>query len=155
MTHCLLILSALAAVLGWGVAPASAQTTNAAKVMVVQSDLYGAYLANAAGRTLYMFTADQQSNGKGKAVSNCYDACAKAWPPLLTGKKPEAGEQVQVLLLGTVQRKDGTRQVTYNGWPLYYFSRDKGAGETTGQDVHGFGGEWYLVTPKGTKAKEG
>ena len=42
-------------------------------------------------------------------------------------------------------------QVTYNGWPLYYFVKDKQAGEATGQDVKGFGGEWYLVKPQGTK----
>ena len=154
MTRWFLTLSALAAVVSWGVAPAGAQMTKATHVTVAQSDQYGAYLANAAGRALYLFTADQQSNGKDKAVSNCYDACAQAWPPLLTNAKPEAGAQAQASLLGTVQRKNGAMQVTYNGWPLYHFTRDKGPGKTTGQDVHGFGGEWYLVTPEGTKAKE-
>jgi predicted lipoprotein with Yx(FWY)xxD motif len=45
-------------------------------------------------------------------------------------------------------------QVTYGGWPLYYFVQDQGPGEATGQDKHGFGGEWYLVTPAGEKAQE-
>jgi predicted lipoprotein with Yx(FWY)xxD motif len=73
----------------------------------------------------------------------------------VTDAQPKAGDKVQSDLLGTIQRQDGSTQVTYNGWPLYYFSRDQGPGQTTGQDVHGFGGEWYLITPEGTKAKEG
>ena len=154
MTRWILTLSALATVLTWMVYPVGAQTTETTEVTVAQSDEHGAYLANAAGRALYLFTADQQSHGKTKAVSNCDDACAAVWPPLLSKDKPKAGKQVQASLLGTVQRKDGATQVTYNGWPLYYFSRDQGPGQTNGQDVHGFGGEWYLVTPKGTKAEE-
>lgn len=154
MTRWILTLSALTAVLTWTAYPVGAQTAETTEVTVAQSDEHGAYLANTAGRALYLFTADQQSHGKTKAVSNCDDACAVVWPPLLSNDKPKAGKQVQATLLGTIQRKDGATQVTYNGWPLYYFSRDQGPGEVNGQDVHGFGGEWYLVTPEGTKAKE-
>ncbi len=50
---------------------------------------------------------------------------------------------------GASKRKDGRRQVTYNGWPLYTFVKDTAPGNTAGQDVEGFGGEWYLVTPEG------
>ena len=87
-------------------------------------------------------------------VSNCHDACAQAWPPLITEGKPQAGTRVQASLLGTMQRQDGTTQVTYNGWPLYYFARDKPQGQPTGHDVQGFGGEWYLIQPQGTKVAE-
>lgn len=148
-------LGALAAMVSWGLAPANAQTARVAKVTVVQSPEHGAYLADAEGRSLYLFTADQQRNGNDKAVSRCYDKCAQAWPPLLTSDEPEAGEQAQDSMLGTVQRTDNTTQVTYNGWPLYYFVKDKAPQQTTGQDVHGFGGEWYLVTPEGKKARKG
>lgn len=40
-------------------------------------------------------------------------------------------------------------ELTYGGWPLYYFEKDRGSGTARGQDVHGFGAEWYLVTPSG------
>jgi len=60
-----------------------------------------------------------------------------------------ANPAVRAQLLGTVQRRDGAMQVTYNGWPLYYYARDQNPGDTNGQDVEGFGGEWYLVTPEG------
>ena len=53
-------------------------------------------------------------------------------------------------LVGSVQRHDGTAQVTYDGSPLYY-ARDSGPGQTTGQDVTDQWGEWYLVQPSGER----
>jgi len=41
--------------------------------------------------------------------------------------------------------------VTYNGWPLYYFAGDPGAGTTTGQGNDGFGAKWWLLTPSGAE----
>jgi predicted lipoprotein with Yx(FWY)xxD motif len=48
----------------------------------------------------------------------------------------------------TITRTDGTTQVTYNGWPLYYYAKDQQAGDTTGEGV---GSVWYLVSPTGDK----
>lgn len=127
----------------------------AAKVTVQESQEYGPYLADAEGRALYMFTTDTQGQGQAEAKSSCHDACADAWPPLSAEEgDPQAGERAQGDLLDTMQREDGSTQVTYNGWPLYYFVKDTGPGETQGQDVHGFGGEWYLLTPQGEEVAE-
>ena len=129
----------------------TAQVQGAAQVQTQQQEPYGMYLTDGEGQTLYMFTAD--STG-----SSCYDACANAWPPLLTDGDPEAaGGDVDASMLGTLQRRDGSTQVTYNDMPLYYFVKDQGAGQVAGQDVHGFGGEWYLVSPQGNiiEATEG
>jgi predicted lipoprotein with Yx(FWY)xxD motif len=49
---------------------------------------------------------------------------------------------------GTTKRTDGTTQVTYNGWPLYYFAKDKAPGDVTGQGV---GSVWYVVSAAGDK----
>ncbi len=59
------------------------------------------------------------------------------WPPLLTTGAPTAGSGVTASMLGTTKRTDGTTQVTYNGWPLYYYVSDKAAGDTTGENVQG------------------
>lgn len=116
-----------------------------ARVGVAQEEPYGTFLADVDGRPLYLFTADTQGQS-----SACYDACATAWPPLLTTGDPRAAAPaVEASMLGTVERRDGAMQVTYNGWPLYYYQQDPGSGEVTGQDVHSFGGEWYLVSPEG------
>jgi hypothetical protein len=52
--------------------------------------------------------------------------------------------------LGTTTRSDGTKQVTYNKHPLYYFAGDSGAGTATGQASDQFGAKWWLVAPSGS-----
>ena len=92
--------------------------------------------------TLYLFTKDTPN------TTVCYDKCATAWPPLLTTGAPVAGEGVDASKLGTTTRTDGTVQVTYNGWPLYYYDKDKAPGDVVGQDV---GDVWYVVSAAGDK----
>ena len=81
-------------------------------------------------------------------VSNCVDGCAAAWPPLTVeaGAEPEAGDGVTGTL-GTIERADGTIQVTIDDVPLYYYAADTAAGETTGQGVNDV---WFAVAPDGT-----
>lgn len=116
-----------------------------AGVGVATSDVWGSYLVDAEGYPLYMFTADRPDRR-----SVCYDDCARMWPPLRTfGDPVPVNALVRPRLLETVWRRDGTQQVTYAGWPLYYYQQDFEAGMVTGQDVKGFGGDWYLMSPAG------
>jgi predicted lipoprotein with Yx(FWY)xxD motif len=105
----------------------------------------GTYLVDGKGRTLYLFEKDRTKK------STCADACATAWPPLTTKGRPKADGAAKASLLGTSKRADGTTQVTYKGHPLYYFVQDKKAGDTNGQNVNGFGAEWYVISPAGKK----
>jgi predicted lipoprotein with Yx(FWY)xxD motif len=111
----------------------------------------GRILTDASGRALYLFMADEQ-NGKRSA---CHDACAEAWPPVVTTGEPRAAAGVDGSLLGTLLRADGSTQVTYNGWPLYYFVGDVAPGDLKGHAEMGFGAEWYLVTPAGAPLRQG
>lgn len=129
-------------------APQAGQTD--ATLQVAEAPQFGPYLVDSQGRALYLFTADKQ----GARDSACSGKCAEAWPPLVSDDMPRLGGPVRQDLVGTFQRPDGKKQVTYNGWPLYYFVNDRGPGQTTGQDKHGFGGEWYLVTPEGGQVAE-
>jgi hypothetical protein len=52
--------------------------------------------------------------------------------------------------LGTTTRSDGTKQVTYDGHPLYYYVGDSGAGTASGQGSDSFGAKWWLVSPSGS-----
>jgi hypothetical protein len=63
---------------------------------------------------------------------------------------PTASGSAKASDLGTITRSDGTKQVTYDGHPLYYFSGDSGAGTATGQGSDGFGAKWWLVDPSGS-----
>ena len=98
----------------------------------------GEILVDGEGYSLYLFTPDEQGD------STCVDACASTWPPL-TGDVV-AGEGVDEGLIGTVERDDGSTQVTYGGWPLYYYASDGAPGDTAGQGVNDV---WYLVAPDG------
>ncbi len=111
-----------------------------ALVTVTESMKLGTFLVDAEGMTLYIFLGDEP--GK----SNCYDACAQNWPPLLSDGVPVAGNGVDGDLLGTAERSDGSVQVTYNGWPLYYFATDAAAGDTNGQGIKDV---WYVIGPDG------
>lgn len=121
---------------------AGVPVTGAATVNVSEVGTFGQALVDGEGRSLYLFTNDTQNSG----ASSCSGDCLVEWPPLLTDGDPVAGTGVDAALLDTITRDDGTTQVTYNGWPLYYFHEDTAAGDTNGQ---GLGGVWFLVTPAG------
>ena len=100
----------------------------------------GQYLADNTGRAVYMLEGDAE----------CIGDCLAAWPPVVvTTSTPVVATGLQSGLVSTVERDDGTLQLTYNGHPLYYYSRDTGAGMAMGQDVTDDFGEWYLVGPSG------
>jgi len=121
-------------------AVSAAMPSSPAVVDVSQNATLGSFLVDSKGMTLYIFTKDTPN------TSTCYGGCATAWPPLLTTGAPTAGTGVTASLLGTTTRTDGTTQVTYNGWPLYYWAKDKVAGDTTGENVQNV---WFVITPDG------
>ena len=117
-----------------------------ARLAVAEKSGIGRYVTDAKGRSVYLFLKDIGDS------SSCYDACAAAWPPLLSTGGTVAGDiAVRTDLLGMSQRRDGATQVTYEGAPLYYYEDDKQPGDITGQGKEEFGGKWYLVSPAGGK----
>ena len=83
------------------------------------------------GMTLYTFDKD------GKNKSNCYDDCAKNWPPFMASADAKAEGDWTV-----VERKDGTKMWAYDGKPVYTFVNDKKAGDMSGEGV---AGAWHVV----------
>lgn len=122
----------------------AAAASGPAMVNIAKSDQLGSYLVDAKGMALYAFLKDSPG------ATTCYGKCATAWPPLLTSGNAVAGAGVDAGKFGVTARTDGSTQVTYNGWPLYYFAKDKQPGDTTGQGV---GTVWYLVSPTGDPIK--
>ena len=113
----------------------------AASMAAAPNATLGSFLTDSKGMTLYLFTNDTPG------MSTCYGSCASYWPPLLTTGVPVSGTGVDAAMLGTITRTDGNTQVTYNSWPLYYYSKDGKAGDTTGEGVQG---TWYVITPAGS-----
>lgn len=110
-----------------------------------ETDL-GMHLISSEGHPLYLFTQDTQGN-----PGICEDSCLESWPALILHGELIAGEGVDAELLSVVERADGTLQVTYNGWPLYYYTPDL---QVAGEDVtsalgQAVGGNWFLVTAEG------
>jgi predicted lipoprotein with Yx(FWY)xxD motif len=110
--------------------------------VVVKPSAYGPVLYDGRGYALYLFTTD------GKGRSRCYGACARAWPPYIAKGKPRAGAGASKSLVGTVRRRDGRRQVTYAGQPLYYYVGD-GRNQIRCQNVFEYGGTWLVVNAAG------
>ena len=121
-----------------GSAPMPVAAVDAPAVVATSDDAQlGTILTDTTGMTLYLFTKDVPG------ISNCYDQCAANWPPLLTEGAPVLQDGIAGAI-GTTVRKDGAVQVTYNGWPLYYWINDHNPGDTTGQNV---GGVWFVLNP--------
>lgn len=115
-------------------------------VTVKQASKLGTILAAGSKKlTVYMFEGDK--NG----ASSCSGACVSVWPPVTTRGGATASGAASSADLGTITRADGTTQVTYKGHPLYFFARDKDSGDAYGQGVHGFGADWYVLAPSGSK----
>jgi predicted lipoprotein with Yx(FWY)xxD motif len=99
-----------------------------AKVMDSAS---GKIWTDANGMALYTFDKDAAG------VTNCYEDCAKNWPPLMAAADAKPMGEWTV-----VERKDGTKMWAYEGHPLYTFIGDKAAGEVAGD---GKGEVWHVA----------
>lgn len=127
-------------------ADATATDAKPSITLVVRDSKLGPIITDDKGMTLYMFTPDARN------VSNCEGACLNVWPPVML-KSDETLSSVGVdgnlrrSKLGVAMRFDGSRQVTYNGFPLYWWVRDKTPGDVTGQWV---GNVWFVLNDAGT-----
>jgi len=104
----------------------------------------GTVLASGSGRAVYLWAKDAGD------MSSCNGACAGAWPPVTTTGAATAAGGAKAGDIGTITRSDGTKQVTYDGHPLYYYSGDSGPGTASGQGSDAFGALWWLVAPTGS-----
>jgi predicted lipoprotein with Yx(FWY)xxD motif len=128
------LLAAVIAALLLGQALAQAVTPS---VQVRYDAQLGHVLTDAAGMTLYVYGNDEPG------VSNCVDACATNWPPVIVATEAVLTSPLAIPgEFGTTARADGALQLTYGGWPLYGWVRDAAPGETTGQAV---GGVWWVA----------
>jgi len=108
----------------------------------------GTVLVNGQGQTLYLLTSEKG----GKITCTDSTGCTKIWPEIILPKgttAAKAGSGVMSPLLGTVKEDNGNLEVTYNGWPLYTYAADSGAGVAHGQGITSFGGTWYVLNSSG------
>ncbi|OAH58639.1 hypothetical protein AWH48_16710 [Domibacillus aminovorans] len=108
----------------------------AVSLKLLENEKTGKYLADSNGMTLYYFKKDEP--GK----SNCASECLENWPPFIE-KDFDVPEGFDKKDFGTIKREDTREeQVTYKGFPLYYFVKDKQEGDVNGEGVKDV---WYIV----------
>jgi predicted lipoprotein with Yx(FWY)xxD motif len=97
------------------------------------------YFTDSDGRTLYVFTNDSENTNTFTAADFSNDA---AWPivdididKLPTGISAADFGQIDV---------HGRTQITYKGWPVYYFGQDAARGDNKGVSV-GAPGKWPVI----------
>jgi uncharacterized surface protein with fasciclin (FAS1) repeats len=95
--------------------------------------LIGGMNSSQSGFTVYVFDNDLGTSG-----SECNDACATNWPPVLVTD----AEVDNIPGLSMVERDDGSMQASYLGRPLYFFAGDSAAGDMMGQGVNDV---WWTV----------
>ncbi len=113
--------------------PTTNFTSTAYTVKLENSTTFGTYLANASGFTLYTYSGDTQNSG----TSSCTGECASIWPPFYTSSLV-LPPGLNASSFTTITRSDGSKQLAYNGWPLYLYTGDSYPGQVNGNNVAGF-----------------
>lgn len=140
------VLVAFAAFVVAAGAAALAQESDGTDVQLSEPGDYGMVLVDDEGMSLYLYTED------GDTIA-CVDACTTNWRPLTVedGESVSVARELDPELVDTVERPDGTLQVTYGGNPLYTYARDAEPGSTNGQSL---GGSFFLVSVVGEAVRE-
>ncbi len=136
------LLASCGVLVAFAAGPAPSLAAESGKAITVGPSEFGPILFDANRQAIYVFEQDR----KGK--SNCYGECAELWPPVYTTRNPRAKGKARASLLGTTKRKDGRRQVTYAGKPLYFYAHE-GPNEVLCHNVMLNGGLWWVVGPNG------
>jgi len=124
---------------GGGVTPTNSSTGSVIKTATATvNGTSVTILTNAQGLTLYYRTSDAPPS------TVCSGGCAGAWPPLLMSGSSTPTSTTSLSGKLTIVADANGNQVEYNGHPLYTYSGDTAAGQTTGE---GAGGVWHVVTP--------
>ncbi len=104
-------------------------------IQLVQHATLGSILADETGLTLYFFSEDVTGE------SACTGGCLANWPVFYVAN-PSYGAGVESDRFGVITRADGSKQTTFDGWPLYYYTPDQAQGEAKGE---GAGNKWFVA----------
>jgi predicted lipoprotein with Yx(FWY)xxD motif len=126
-------------------APGVSTTAAAGVELKTATSAAGPIVVDKDGKSVYFFTKDL----KDSPTSACKDACAAAWPAVTTSSDVPAVEGIAGTV-GTITTAGGTKQITINGMPIYYYAKDAKAGDILGEGINNV---WYLVSPSGQMLK--
>jgi predicted lipoprotein with Yx(FWY)xxD motif len=104
--------------------------------IILNETSLGPVLADKDGKTLYFFAKDAGEN------SLCNGNCLENWPVFSVPGNLRLAAGLEASDFGSISRSDGTRQITYKNWPLYYFAQDMAKGDVKGENV---GKIWFVA----------
>lgn len=109
---------------------------------LANSTTLGSYLTDKDGNALYFFAKD--ANG----ANNCTGGCTTNWPNFTNTSITQLKLAIGLKLadFDSITTTSG-KQLTYKGWPLYYYAPGgvrEASGQTTGEGV---GGVWFIAKP--------
>lgn len=117
--------------------------------MVANDSVHGNYLIGANGISVYAKLDDPKNQPTADSSKWKPTKTATALPAqqsLIPSPDYNAQAQFNPAFLASVQRADGSQQVSYNGWPLYYYYKDQKPGDLFGDGVdHKF----FVIHPNG------
>lgn len=111
------------------------------------STTLGTTVVDAQGKIVYLFAIDSPGH------SACTGTCLQYWPLVAAPATVPTSLPGITGTLGVLDRPDGARQLTLNGWPLYTYAGDTARGAPAGQGLNLAGGRWWVVSPSGTAVK--
>ncbi|WP_415855384.1 hypothetical protein [Sinomonas sp. G460-2] len=128
--------------LGYGYGGGSSQSAPAAAGLTLKTATVAGHVivVDGKGTTVYVYTRDNP----GTTTSACTGGCATLWPAVTSDATPAL--QGVTGKIGSIKTASGKSQVTINGMPIYYYSKDTAPGQTNGQGVASV---WYVVGADG------
>jgi len=134
--------------------PAAAQ--DAPTLSIDATEEYGRYLVGPDGRPVYAFVTEDVRGGSDiTPIEACVERCLEDWP-LVTISAPnfQVAEGVDPFLAEPLEW-EGNLVLVYDSRVLFHYFRDEPGGEPRGQQIHEYGGWWYLMRPDGSLIQSG
>lgn len=122
---------------------ASASAATNTVIRSANDPSYGRILKAPNGFTIYVFCAGTQTHCTGRR--------SRAWLPLIATSRIAAARhsQIRARKLGTRKLRNGKRQVTYYGQPLYLYKGDHKRQQASGEDTQQGNGAWFVISTTG------
>lgn len=119
-------------------------SANQKQIKIESNTTLGKIIVDKDGRTLYSFANDADG------ANTCTGSCESLWSPFYIDNltADQLGDPtLKVTDFVTITTSSNKKQLTYKGWPLYYFTPNgmpEAAGATGGE---GFDGIWFVAKP--------
>jgi predicted lipoprotein with Yx(FWY)xxD motif len=101
------------------------------------------------GHAVYTLSGDSKRHPKCTKSNQCFSF----WPPVTVSSSKKMSKPAGIKGKLGVWRRNGLRQLTLAGHPLYRFATDTSRDHATGEGIKTFGGTWHVIETKGSATR--